>query len=164
MTSRVRGLPPIIGEGAKVLVLGTMPGRESLARQQYYANPRNAFWKIVEPWSGAPSTPYETRCAGLIRAGVALWDVLAECDRDGSSDSSITGAIPNDLSGLLGRGATLRHVLFNGQTARSLFDRCGLFAPALVELITMPSTSPANARAGKVEAWRATLVRTLVGR
>src|SRR6266850_277588 len=123
MIVRVRGLPPVLGESPRILILGTMPGGESLAKQEYYANPRNTFWRIMEPLCGGPHIPYERRCAQLKAIGVALWDVLQECERDGSSDSSIASPVPNDLAGTLRDRPTLAHILFNGKTARVLFDQ-----------------------------------------
>lgn len=163
LVDRIQSLPPVIAPGAKLLILGTMPGRESLARQQYYGHGRNAFWRIMEPWSGEPGTPYEQRCARLESARIALWDVLHECERGGSADSAIVNPKPNDLAGLLDERPTIRHFLFNGQKARALYDRliAASVPPGRVELVTMPSTSPANARAGKVAAWRSELARFL---
>jgi double-stranded uracil-DNA glycosylase len=159
--NRLRGLPPVVGKDARVLILGTMPGRESLSKQQYYANPRNAFWRVVEPWCGGSHASYELKCAQLIAERIALWDVLLECERAGSSDSSIANPVLNDVSALVRDHPTLAHLLFNGRKARALYDRSTIALPRCVELATLPSTSPANARPGRLEVWRAMLAGIL---
>ncbi len=151
----------MIGAAPKVLILGTMPGRESLAKQQYYGNAQNAFWRVMEPWCGGAHLPYARRCGQLTAVQLALWDVLRECERVGSSDAAIAHPVPNEIARLVEEHPSLTHVLFNGQKARALFDRLCTAMPRELELVTLPSTSPANARAGKVEAWRGTLTRIL---
>ena len=89
---------------ARFLILGSMPGAESLRRQEYYAFKHNAFWRIMgELYSFSPALPYPERLAALRDAGVALWDVLAECERPGSLDASIraprAGSGSTDRSG-----------------------------------------------------------------
>ena len=86
----VTSFPPIVGEMPRVLILGSMPGVESLRAKEYYAHPRNAFWKILGDLGLCdPSESYALRTASMQRASVALWDVLAVCERDGSLDASI---------------------------------------------------------------------------
>jgi len=150
---RVRGLPPVEGRRARILVLGTMPGVPSLKALRYYANPRNAFWEA----SGmGPAIPYATRCRRLAARGIALWDVLATCERKGSADAAIINPRANGFGAFHARHPELRLILFNGKKARALFDR---LVPPLdgVRLRTLPSTSPANARRGKVAIWRRAL-------
>lgn len=142
-----------------------MPGKASLAARQYYAHPRNAFWPIVERLHGVPAdSPYEQRTRALAKAGVALWDVLAHCCRESSLDSDIElpSAQPNDLAGFLAGHPQIRLICFNGQPAQRLFER--LVLPELgndhraIMRLTLPSTSPANARLSlemKLEAWKA---------
>lgn len=142
-----------------------MPGKASLTARQYYAHPRNAFWPIMERLHGVPAhTPYEQRTRALADAGVALWDVLAHCYRASSLDSDIEmqSAQPNDLQGFLRAHPRIRLIGFNGQPAQRLFER--LVQPELGEdrraiaRLTLPSTSPANARLSfelKLAAWTA---------
>lgn len=142
-----------------------MPGVASLTAGQYYAHPRNAFWPLMQAlFAVPPSAPYATRLAALGEAGVALWDVLAECERDGSLDSAIApGSVAvNDIAGLLAMHADLRVVALNGGTAARLFDRH--VAPSLgsrlaaMRILRLPSTSPAHAARSfmqKAEAWAA---------
>jgi len=122
----LRGLPPILAPGARVLILGSFPGARSLAEARYYAHPQNRFWHTVAPVVGcAAGAPYEARTDALRRGGVALWDVLASCERSGSLDSAIIpgSEIPNDIGDLLEQSSALRCVLFNGRKAAEMFAR-----------------------------------------
>lgn len=166
MTSGARSscLAPIARRDARVLILGSLPGAESLRRQQYYAHAQNAFWPIMGELVGArPELPYAARTARLVEAGIALWDVCAEAERAGSLDAAIRAPVANDLAGFLAVHPDIAVIGFNGATAATLFARrvrptLGLdLRPALVAL---PSTSPAHARmtrADKVAAWRGLL-------
>jgi TDG/mug DNA glycosylase family protein len=157
---------PVIDQRAHTLILGSMPGDASLAAQQYYAYRHNAFWPIMRQLLRMPeSASYEARLRALQAAGIALWDVLAECRREGSLDSNIDRATAraNDIAGLLReqRGITL--ICLNGSTVQTLFRRHVLKQqelPPQVEVVTLPSTSPANARldfSAKLQAWQAVL-------
>ncbi|HET6725661.1 MAG TPA: DNA-deoxyinosine glycosylase [Gammaproteobacteria bacterium] len=149
---------------ARVLILGSMPGIESLRRRQYYAHPRNSFWPIMGMLFGAGrDIPYARRLARLRRHRVALWDVAGRCFRPGSLDSSIAGdsVVANDFAALFERSPRIHSVFFNGKTAAALYER--LVRPALPErfrsldYVVLPSTSPANAaltQAQKLEQWR----------
>lgn len=148
----LRGLPPIGGPCPSVLILGSFPGARSLADGQYYAHPQNRFWHILAPViDRAPDAPYEARTDALRLAGVAVWDVLASCERRGSLDSGIVrgSEIPNDFSALMGRRPALQRVLFNGRRAAEMFSRLvvpeDLWLDLGVALHVLPSTSPANA-------------------
>src|SRR5262245_37275776 len=155
------GFPPIVDERARVLVLGSMPSAVSLQKGQYYAHPRNLFWRITGELLGFDaSAPYEDRIAALRHAGVGLWDVLFQCERVGSLDASITrdSVAPNDLCGLLRSYPGIRRVFFNGATAERLFHRLVLLDGGGIEFRRLPSTSPANAAIrydAKLRAWRA---------
>ncbi len=161
---RKRCLPPIIDARSRILILGTLPGEESLRLQQYYGHPRNHFWPVMSAVLGAPlPVLYEDRCALLLARGVAVWDVLGSARRAGSLDSNITDARPNALAKLLGKHPSVRHVAFNGQKAASLFRR--YIARTADEtfphiaFVALPSTSPTYVRplAEKTAAWRAAL-------
>ena len=138
-----------------------MPGKASLERQQYYAHLRNAFWPIMGGLFGAgPELPYAERLTKLTAVGIALWDVLENCFRPGSLDSSITDATarPNDFAAFFAAHDTIRHVFFNGRKAADIFRRkvlpelgSGYEAP---ELRTLPSTSPAHASRSYAEKLR----------
>lgn len=154
------GFPPIEGARAGVLILGTMPSERSLQEREYYAFPRNAFWEVMEAYGAGRHLSYEERCGRLKVAGIAVWDVLASCSREGSLDKDIKNATPSDLIGFHDRHPELRAVLLNGSAAARYFKRfVGEFEG--VQVRVMPSTSPALARKGKTEVWRQTLAEFL---
>jgi hypoxanthine-DNA glycosylase len=154
---RLQGLPPIAGRGARLLVLGSFPGAASLAAGQYYAHPRNHFWPILSAlWRvDLSAMGYRARVAEIRRHGLALWDVYAGCRREGSLDSAIEGAEPNDLATLVARLPSLVAIAHNGgESARAMRVTRALGLP----VHRLPSTSPANASwtfERKLAAWRA---------
>ena len=155
------GFPPIIEATSRVLILGTMPGVESLRRQQYYANPRNQFWRILAAifHSQVPET-YTDRIALLHQKHLAVWDVLQHCERPGSLDQAIRNATPNDFRELFKTYENLRVIVFNGQKAHALFEQGVLkqLGPKEIKLprLLMPSTSPAATLplSTKIERWQ----------
>jgi TDG/mug DNA glycosylase family protein len=157
------GLAPVAGEAPTVLILGSYPSAISLAAGEYYANPRNAFWRVVEAVFGAPAhLPYDERTAALTARGVALWDVLAGCRREGSSDASIRDGRANDIPGFLQKHPTVRTVALNGRAAETWLRRKHPVVLALrnVAVVVLPSTSPAHARLSlddKILIWREAL-------
>lgn len=168
--SRIEGFPPLARPDARVLVLGSMPSRESLARRQYYAHPRNAFWPIMTRLFGLQSSDYADRAAELMARGVAVWDVLRTCRRPGSLDSAIDEASieTNDFAAFFAAHANIRRVFFNGAKAESVYQRRVLpqleAAVAALPLCRLPSTSPAHASLdleGKTAAWRVLADSTL---
>jgi hypoxanthine-DNA glycosylase len=154
----VKGLPPIIGDGARLLILGNMPSVMSLSAQQYYANPRNGFWRITgEVFGFDASAPYESRTAALRARGIAVWDVLRLCRRQGSLDSAIEpdSMVANDFGPLFHAYPGIECVFFNGAAAEKNFGRLvGLDRP--VRYCRLPSTSPAQTMRfeEKLRAWR----------
>src|SRR6185312_10020238 len=119
-TPLLQGFPPVVDERARVLILGSFPSAQSLAVNQYYANPRNAFWPITAELFGFDVTaPYHERLAALLSHGVALWDVLRACRRRGSADSAIDpkSLVVNDFGKLFGGHPTITRVYFNGAKA-----------------------------------------------
>lgn len=153
-----RSFPPIVDERARVLVLGTLPGEESLRRQQYYAHPRNLFWPILYAlFDATPAADYSTRLAFAASQRVAVWDVCMAGEREASADATIRREIPNAIDRLLDAYSLIGAVVFNGGGARRLYDRHFPRRPGLVYL-AMPSTSPAHARldfAAKLAQWTA---------
>lgn len=152
---------PVSQADAQLLVLGTMPGIPSLRAAEYYANPRNAFWKIAGEVLGFDRcATYEDRCAALLRRRVALWDVLKRCTREGSLDSAIDpkSIVPNDIAGFLKDHPDVFRICLNGRKAEALFYR--QVKPSLDfggEVFSLPSTSPANAATryqAKLAHWR----------
>lgn len=156
----LRSFAPVVTPESRILVLGTMPGAMSLARQEYYGFPHNAFWRIMAALTGAPQVPeaYKERLEMLRTAGIALWDVCRSCRREGSLDSNILDEVPNDITALLASHSSIRVVAFNGGSAHRLFKKhIGLAAIGEGrEVLVMPSTSPANASYSfdrKLAAW-----------
>ncbi len=152
----LQGLGPVADEGARLLVLGSFPGVASLREQRYYAHPRNHFWPIVGQLLGLPLADmgYAERLQAARQRGLALWDVYAACQREGSLDSAIRQAQHNDLGALVARLPQLRGIAHNGGESgrsRRLTQTLG------VPVFQLPSTSPANASwtlSRKLQAWR----------
>lgn len=146
--SRCQSFAPLAGAGSKILILGSMPGVKSLQEQEYYAHPQNRFWKLLELLLNEPAPQdYAAKKALLARHGVALWDTLGLCEREGSLDSDIKNEIPNDVLGLLAQYPSIRAIFCNGGKAGAAFKK--YFARSLppgVEVFYFHSTSPANAR------------------
>ena len=157
---RVQSFAPVIGERPRILILGSMPGVASLDAVQYYAHPRNAFWAIMaELFCIDPSTDYAQRIAQISQKPVVLWDTLKSCYRPGSLDSAITrdSVEANDIPELLEEFTQIKAVACNGATSANYFRKLVLpqISPS-IELLKMPSTSPANAAmnfAQKLAAW-----------
>ena len=162
--ARVRSFAPIAGRNARVLVLGSMPGRASLEAGQYYAHRHNAFWRIASQLlQFDPQAPYCERARALRSARIAVWDVLHSCVRPGSMDAMIDrgSETANDFRKFFRTHPGITHVFFNGAKAEASFRRHvlpGLDAPLRYK--RLPSTSPANASVPwpqKLAAWRAIL-------
>ena len=153
-----RSFPPIADPRARVLVLGTLPGEESLRRGEYYAHPRNLFWPIVFAlFDSTPATDYAERLAFVMARRIALWDVCELGEREASADSTIRREQPNAIDRLLDAHPLIRAVAFNGSGARRLYDRHFARRSDLAYL-ALPSTSPAHARldfAAKLARWTA---------
>lgn len=153
---RLQGLAPVVDDGVRLVVLGSFPGVMSLRLGQYYAHPRNQFWPIVSSLLDVDlrAMPYDRRLQALLARGVGLWDVHAACRREGSLDTAIEDAVPNDLAGVLGALPALRGVAHNGgESARAMAVTRALGRPVW----RLPSTSPANASwtfERKRQAWR----------
>ena len=157
MTPRIHSFPPIAAEGCKVLILGSMPSVTSLERHQYYGHKQNDFWPMMFAFFEQPYTDvYSIKQELLINHGIALWDVLSSCEREGSLDSNIMNEIPNDINGLLVQYPTIEYIIFNGGKAYQSFKK--YFPELLVQKqwIKMPSTSPAYTlkREEKRKKWR----------
>jgi len=156
---------PIADSNAEILILGSMPGQESLAASQYYANRRNAFWKIMAQLLGFdPDAAYEDRLHALKTARIALWDVLQSCTRVGSLDAKIdSGSITvNDFQSFFRTHDKIHAVFFNGAKAESAYRQYVLptISTAAVSYMRLPSTSPAHASLSyeqKLHVWRTAL-------
>lgn len=162
------GFAPVAGSDARVLILGSMPGDVSLQQQQYYAHPRNAFWKIMARLLGFDvEADYHARTQALLQHRIALWDVLQACERRGSLDSAIVGSsiVSNDFGGFFAQHPAIDRVFFNGRKAETEFRRRVM--PTLqyeLRCQRLPSTSPAMAGMTfeqKLEAWRVVVQTTV---
>jgi len=166
---RSSGFPPIVGDGAKVLVLGSLPSRKSIEASEYYAHPKNAFWRIMGSFFGAGlEVSYKERTVSLKSNGIAVWDVLSSSVRPGSMDSDIdiATAKPNNFSSFFKCNADIGLVCFNGKKAAWMFEDLILKRhPELrqgLTLETLPSTSPAYASMSfeeKLAKWSIVLQR-----
>jgi double-stranded uracil-DNA glycosylase len=156
--------PPIAPDGAKLLILGTLPGEESLRLQQYYGHPRNHFWPIIAALANAPvPETYEERVALLHANKWALWDVLEGAERIGSADAAIRNPVANAFAAFFEANPAIRAVAFNGQKARDLFMRfvvrTKMITPTALEMIELPSSSPLYTKPfeEKLARWRTAL-------
>ena len=159
-TCSAKGFPPVHGESVEVLILGSFPSRQSLEKKEYYGNPQNHFWHIIEALFNIDRhLPYAPRISRLTEHRIALWDILSGCCRDGSADVHIREPVFNDIAGFLIEHPTIRLVALNGTTAGRYHHKQKI--STLVPALILPSTSPANARVSlpeKVRAW--SIIRT----
>ena len=157
---RHASFPFVARPDAAVLILGSLPGAESLARGEYYANRANRFWWIMGELIGAyPDLPYTVRLDRLRDSRIALWDVCASAERAGSLDANIVAPVANDFAVFLQEHPRVRLIGLNGGYAATLFAR-SVKVPACVRTERLPSTSPAHARMSpdaKLARWRVAL-------
>ncbi len=161
-----KSLAPVIHQNSKVLILGSMPGEQSLLKQEYYGFRANHFWRLIASVLGVEEVPedYPDKLEMLNKAGIALWDVISSCSREGSLDINIKNEEYNDICGFLNHSAAgkeepnIRAVFFNGTKAAQSFkkgfgfdmlDDCG------IDYHILPSSSPANTIGfeKKLEKW-----------
>ncbi|OMG73979.1 DNA-deoxyinosine glycosylase [Burkholderia ubonensis] len=141
----LQGFPPVVGPATHTMILGSFPGEASLDAVQYYAHPRNQFWRLLGAVLGEAELhelAYQARLERVLTHGVGIWDVLAACHREGSLDSAIRNAKPNDFDALREHAPLLKKVCFNGKTAGRFAEVIGA---AGYETLVLPSSSPANA-------------------
>lgn len=150
---------PVYDENSRILILGSFPSVKSREQQFYYGHPQNRFWKVIAGLTGTPvPQSIEEKKHMLLSNGIAIWDVIAECEIIGSSDSSIRNVVPTDLQQVL-QAAPIQQIYANGNTAKKLYQKfqqkgCGR------EIIGLPSTSPANAAFSLerlMESWKCIL-------
>lgn len=161
--SHIHSFKPVSNKNARVLILGSMPGKKSLEQHQYYAHPSNVFWKIMGELVGAqPSLPYEEKLRLLQSSGIAVWDVLASCVRKSSLDSHIRKETANDFASFFAQHPQITQVFFNGSKAEQCFRKFVQEKQVLppLQFHRLPSTSPAHAGMryeDKLQAWRAVI-------
>jgi hypoxanthine-DNA glycosylase len=161
----VFSFPPVVDAHSRILVLGSMPGVASLRAYQYYGNPRNYLWRLLYALFGEGSKPdaeYENRLAFALGNGIALWDTIASCEREGSLDSDIKEVIPNDIPGLLRRYPQIQVIVCNGTKSFSELNKHFGKHPEITgrKVLRMPSTSPIPTRDyrgfdDRLATWRA---------
>ena len=152
-------IEPVYDRDSRILILGSFPSVKSREVQFFYGHPQNRFWKVIAAVTGAPiPRSVAEKRALLLSSHIALWDVIASCDVNGSSDSSIKNVIPNDLGRILDT-ADIRRIFVNGKTAEKYYNKY-LRQTIGRDAVCLPSTSPANAAWSLehlCEAWKAIL-------
>ena len=140
-------IPPTFDENSRVLLLGSMPSPKSRETGYNYGHPQNRFWRVLAQLAEEPVPETNERKRDFcLRYGIALWDVLAECEIEGASDASIRNARPNDLT-LITKSAPIEAIFCTGAKAHALYRKLcekDVGMPAT----RLPSTSPANAACG----------------
>lgn len=144
MSREIHGIAPVFDENSRVLILGSFPSKKSREEGFFYAHPQNRFWKVLCAVlsEDIPHTVEQKRSM-LLKNGIALWDVCAECDIQASSDAAIKNVRVNDLSPILSI-AKIEHIFTNGATADKLYKKL-MLENVGIEAYRLPSTSPANA-------------------
>lgn len=150
-------LSPLVDNSSKILILGTMPGDQSIAKQQFYGNKGNYFWKIMFTiFQESYTASYDNRKTFLKKHKIALWNVLASCIREGSSDSKITNETINDFVNFHIQYPNIKHVFFESKSAAKFFHKHLVPQPGISYHI-LPSTSGLNAGTSfsqKIEMWK----------
>jgi TDG/mug DNA glycosylase family protein len=154
--SLLTGFPPVLDSNTRILILGSFPGEASLLAQQYYAHPRNQFWRLLSVILNEDlvGKPYTERLQRLQAHGIGLWDVIEACEREGSLDTAIRSPKANDFAALKHQCPNLFRVCFNGKTSGKFEPQ---FAAAGFDTLVLPSSSPANAQKTfdeKLAEWR----------
>ena len=151
----VHPIAPVFDENSRVLILGSFPSAKSREEMFFYGHPQNRFWRVTAAVfaEDVPKTVAEKQ-KFLLSHGIALWDVLASCDIEGSADSTIKNAVPNALSRIFA-AAKIEKIFLNGKTAEKYYNKY-MKKPLGISAVCLPSTSPANAAWGVeklVQAW-----------
>lgn len=158
---RIHSFPPVADKECKILILGSMPGIESLKRKEYYGHPRNSFWKIIFALTGNEETEdYSIKKKIMLDHNIALWDVISNCRRPGSLDSDIHDDEPNDFRTFFKSYPNINFVFFNGTKAYETYRKKVGFEEDK-SYVRLPSTSPAHAInfMEKLESWKVILKR-----
>lgn len=152
----VHPIPPLFTQDSKTLILGSFPSVKSRETAFFYGHPQNRFWSVIAAvFETEKSQTVEEKKNLVIKNRLALWDVIAECDIQGSSDSSIKNVKSNDLSIIL-NNCPIERIFVNGKTAEKYYNKY-TFPDTKIKAICLPSTSPANAAWNfekLVEAWK----------
>ncbi len=156
-TSQIESFQPIVGENSKVIILGTIPEKDSLRLNEYYANSRNVFWQIIyKMYNSEFQFDYESRIEFLKQNGISIWDVCHKANRESSLDSDIKNEVPNKLRDFVKANPTIKIIAFNGQKAEKLYNK--YFEKFdKISYMTLLSTSPANvsySHQEKIDDWK----------
>ena len=156
MSTVIHNIPPVYDSESRILILGSFPSVKSRETEFFYGHPQNRFWKVTATIFGCdvPQTVEEKK-AFLLKNHIALWDVIESCEIEGSSDSSIRNAVPNDIMKILNL-ADIKNIFVNGKTAEKYYKKY-LLPQTKREAICLPSTSPANAAKNLdrlIEEWK----------
>lgn len=144
MSVTIHEIPPVFDSHSRILILGSFPSVKSREAHFFYHHPQNRFWKLLAAvFDASLPSSIEEKKALLQNHRIALWDVIASCEIDGSSDSSIRNVVPNDLSGILNE-APIEKIICNGTASYHLY-RKHLEQTTGIPAVKLPSTSPANA-------------------
>ncbi|PKW20484.1 DNA-deoxyinosine glycosylase [Flavobacterium lindanitolerans] len=151
---------PLVNQNSKILILGTMPGEKSLELQEYYGNKGNSFWKLLFTLFNRPlPKEYIEKKQLLEENNIALWDVLAYCERTGSLDSNIKNEKANDFESFYKQYPNIKHVFFSSKNASNFYDKY-VGRKKDLQYSILPSPSGANASKSflqKLEEWEAIL-------
>ena len=152
----IHPIPPVYDKRSTILILGSFPSVKSREASFFYGHPQNRFWKVLAAvWDANEPHTVEEKIELLLSNGIALWDVIASCEIQGSSDSSIRNVVPNDI-GIILNAAKINRIYVNGKTAEKYYQKY-LFPGIGIEAVCLPSTSPANAAwtlDNLIDAWR----------
>ena len=156
MNHVIHEIAPVFDTTSRILILGSFPSVKSREGQFFYHHPQNRFWAVLSAVAGEekPETVEEKR-SFLLRNHIAVWDVIASCEIEGSSDSSIRNVVPNDIRPIL-ETADIRQIYVNGGTAEKLYKKY-MFPATGRTAVRLPSTSPANAACSLeklIEQWK----------
>lgn len=144
MPKQIHTIAPVFDAHSRVLILGSFPSVKSRESQFFYGHPQNRFWRVLAGVLGAEApSGIEAKQSFLLKNRIAVWDVIASCEIEGSSDSSIRNVVPNDLCLILSK-AQIRQIFTNGRTAHKLYTKYCMPASGRAA-VCLPSTSPANA-------------------
>ncbi|MDF9824135.1 hypoxanthine-DNA glycosylase [Breznakia sp. PF5-3] len=138
----IKGFPPIVGAEAKILILGSMPSVTSLKNVEYYGYKHNRFWKIITTYTGCKFNSYTDKEECLKAHGIALWDVIESCEREGSLDSKIRNVTVNPIADFVAIHPSIKAIFCNGKKSYELYQRH--FSSLSISCICLPSTSNAN--------------------
>ncbi len=138
----ISGFEPVVGNDPYILIVGSLPSVTSLDKQEYYGFAHNRFWPIIQRYFNSEWNCYEDKITCLKSNHIALWDVIQECEREGSLDSKIKNVKANDIASLLEKYPSIKVVLCNGKKSYDVFQKH--FSHLTIECICMPSTSNAN--------------------